>query len=75
MKEFGRMLKRSGYSQKFRYMKSFPTQCKDIRICDKENGTEDNQLTGPETMTKKEDESEKRRKENVGIDENHEAQV
>ena len=56
-------------------MKSFPTQCKDIRTCNKENGTEDNQLTGPETMTKKEDESEKRRKENVGIEENQEAQV
>ena len=56
-------------------MKSFPTQCKDTRTCKKENGTEDNQLTGPEIMTTKEEESEKRRKENVGIDENHEAQV
>ena len=56
-------------------MKSFLTQCKDIRTCKKENRTEDNQLTGRETMTKKEEESEKRKKENVGTDENREAQV
>ena len=56
-------------------MKSFPMQCKDIRTCKKENRTEDNQLTGRETMTKKEEESEKRKKENVGTDENREAQV
>ena len=74
MEEFARMLKRSGYSQKFRYevISDAVQGYKNMQKREQDGGQP---VDRPRDYDEEEEESEKRKKENVGTDENREAQV